>query len=183
MLELCLAMLDSVEEKNMMEQLYRNYSQFMYKTAYTILKNAADAEDAVQEAFMRVAKCLSKMDEVNSPKTKSYLFIITKNAAIDIYNEKKKIKTTSEEWLEEDVQDIFSDNILENYNFQFIVEQLKQLSPKYRDVLMLTIQGYGAEEVAKVLHIRVDAVYQRLSRARKEFKERLVKANNGTFDY
>ena len=42
---------------------------------------------------------------------------------------------------------------MENYNFQLIVEQLKLLPPKYRDVLMLTIQGYGTEEVANVLHI------------------------------
>ena len=72
---------------------------------------------------------------------------------------------------------------MENYNFQFIVEQLKLLPSKYRDVLMLTIQGYGTEEVANVLHISTDAVYKRLSRARKEFRERMVKANDGTFDY
>ena len=48
---------------------------------------------------------------------------------------------------------------------------------------MLTIQGYGTEEVAKLLHISTDAVYKRLSRARKEFRERVVKANDGTFDY
>ena len=72
---------------------------------------------------------------------------------------------------------------MENYNFQLIVEQLKLLPPKYRDVLMLTIQGYGTEEVAKFLHISTDAVYKRLSRARKEFRERMVKANDGTFDY
>ncbi len=183
MLEIYLAMLDSEEDKNKLEQLYANYKQFMYKTVYTILKNATDAEDAVHEAFMRVTRCMYKIDKVDSEKTKAYLYIIAKNVAIDIYNEKKKIKTTDDENLEDAGTDVFDDSILENYNFQLIVEQLKLLPTKYRDVLMLTIQGYGTEEVAKLLHISTDAVYKRLSRARKEFRERLVKANDGTFDY
>ena len=58
MLEIYLAMLDSEEDKNKLEQLYANYKQFMYKTVYTILKNATDAEDAVHEAFMRVIRCM-----------------------------------------------------------------------------------------------------------------------------
>ena len=129
MLEIYLAMLDSEEDKNMLEQLYANYKQFMYKTAYTILKNATDAEDAVHEAFMRVTRCMYKVDKVDSEKTKSYLCIITKNAAIDIYNEKIKVKTTDDENLEDAGTDVFDDSILGNYNFQLIVEQLKLLPP------------------------------------------------------
>ena len=51
----------------------------MYKTAYGILKNEFESEDAVHEAFMRVMKKLTKISEINCPQTHAYLIIIVKN--------------------------------------------------------------------------------------------------------
>jgi RNA polymerase sigma-70 factor (ECF subfamily) len=62
----------------------------MFKTAYSILKNDFEAEDAVHEAFIIVIKNLEKISEIKCPQTHAYLIIIVKNLAFKIYNERKK---------------------------------------------------------------------------------------------
>ena len=53
MLGFYLSLIDSDDDKNKFEQLYLTYRQDMYKIAYSILKNNADAEDAVHQAFLQ----------------------------------------------------------------------------------------------------------------------------------
>lgn len=85
-----LAMLDSVEEKDKFEELYRLYRQDMYKVAYSILKNSADAEDAVHEAFWSIANNFERVCKISRQEIKAYIVIIVKNASIDIYNKNSK---------------------------------------------------------------------------------------------
>ena len=90
MLAFYLTLLDTTEEKGKFEQLYLLYRQDMFKTAYSILKNDFEAEDAVYEAFIIVIKNLEKISEIKCPQTHAYLIIIVKNLALKIYNERKK---------------------------------------------------------------------------------------------
>ena len=50
-----LQMLESPEEKSILEQIYLEYRGLMYHVAYEILHNEQDAEDAVHHAFVKIA--------------------------------------------------------------------------------------------------------------------------------
>ena len=84
MLALALAMVEGPEEQSKFRALAARYERLMFHVARQILPNEQDAEDAVQEAFLAIAKNFSKISAVDSPKTKAFVVIVTESKAIDI---------------------------------------------------------------------------------------------------
>ena len=76
MLGFYLSMVESDEERSLIEFIYNEYRQLMYKTAFSILHNKFDAEDAVHEAFLRVIKNILKFRSYKCNENVSYLVII-----------------------------------------------------------------------------------------------------------
>lgn len=70
------------------ERLYLSYRKLMYKEAFEIVQNRHCAEDAVSESFVRIIDNLHKIDEQDCLKTRSFLVIICRNVAKNIYNKK-----------------------------------------------------------------------------------------------
>lgn len=60
----------------------------MMKVALNVLKDTFLAEDAVHEVFIKIAKNMEKIGEIDATATKRYLLTITKNATIDIYRKR-----------------------------------------------------------------------------------------------
>ena len=54
---------DTEEEKQLAIMLYEKYSKFMFKVAFDILNNNYAAEDALQQAFIKISKNLDKIDK------------------------------------------------------------------------------------------------------------------------
>ena len=80
-----LMMIDSPEDQSKFEKVYLTYKGLMYHTAYKVLNNEEDAEDAVHKAFVKIAENISKIGEPVCPKTKVYVVTIVENKAIDLY--------------------------------------------------------------------------------------------------
>ena len=72
-------MVDTPTEKELVTQLYNSYKQFMYNISMSMLGKREDAEDAVQDSFIRIRNNLDKIGNPYSRKTKSYITVITKN--------------------------------------------------------------------------------------------------------
>ena len=85
-----LMMVDTPEEKRKFVILYENYRYLMLKVAADILHDYQLAEDAVQEAFVRVAKHMENVGQPEETATKRYLITITKHAAIDLYRRRNR---------------------------------------------------------------------------------------------
>ena len=80
-----LQMLESPEEKSILEQIYLEYRGLMYHVAYEILHNEQDAEDAVHHAFVKIAENIKKITDPVCPKTHGYVVTIVEHQAIDQY--------------------------------------------------------------------------------------------------
>lgn len=78
-------MLETPEEKSLFEQIYLEYRGLMFHVAYEILHNEQDAEDAVHQAFVKIAENIKKIDAPVCPKTHSYVVTIVEHQAIDQY--------------------------------------------------------------------------------------------------
>lgn len=167
MVAVYLSMLEGIEDKRRFESLYLLYRQHMYAVAYKILNNVYDAEDAVHQAFLRIADNFSKIGDIDCPKTKAYTVIIVRNVAIDIYNRNKKRSTNSISIDTEVGSTITDDSTLDEVDYRTLVSSIAHLPDIYKDVLYLKhIQGYGNEEISSLLGISKDAVYKRLQRAK-----------------
>lgn len=85
-----LQMIESPREKSKFEVIYRLYRDKMYATAYAILGNPQDAEDAVHHAFIKIIENISKISDPECPKTKGYVVTIVENTSINLYRQKKR---------------------------------------------------------------------------------------------
>lgn len=175
MLSLYLVLLDTIEEKGKFEQLYLLYRQDMFKTAYSILKNDFEAEDAVHEAFIIVIKNLEKISEIKCPQTHAYLIIIVKNLALKIYNERKK-----RQYDESDYSEIL-DTIDVEEEIMFKLEQkelesiLISLPENYYNILFLEqYMGLSLKDISESLGITYENAKKRLQRAKSKIMQ-LVK--------
>ena len=85
-----LAVIDEPAQKTKFETVYHRYRGLMYYVAYRILNNASDAEDAVHDAFIKIAENIKKISDPVCPKTQSYVVTIVENKAIDLYRRKQR---------------------------------------------------------------------------------------------
>lgn len=66
-----LSMIEGPEDRNKFEIVYEQYKNLMYYVAYRILREERDAEDAVHNAFVRIAEHIEKISEPVCPKTRA----------------------------------------------------------------------------------------------------------------
>ena len=79
-----LAIIDSNENRLNFEELYFQYEKKMYYTAFQILQNKEDAEDALQNAFWAIARNIEKIDRVDSIETQIYVIKAVKSRALNL---------------------------------------------------------------------------------------------------
>ncbi len=160
----------SFTDNEYIENAVFNYSKAMLNAAYSILKSTADAEDAVQEAFL---KYIQKKPVFNSSEhEKAWLIRVTINIAKNILrSSERKMKTVYE-----DIQNIQLNESDENTE---ILESVMCLDEKYRIIIHLYYyEEYSLKEIASILHLPSATVGTRLSRGRKILKTML----KGEFD-
>ena len=173
MLNLYLTLIDTDEDKLRFTALYQQYRHLMFYIAREVLCDEHLSEDAVQEAFLRIAKNFHKIGEIPCPQTRNLVVIITKNIAITMvsHNNNKEIDTYTQ--IEEPAT---SNDIFETVSNRILVECILQLPEIYRDSLYLYhIYGYSFREVYNLLSISVETAKKRVQRARRLLKEMLEK--------
>jgi len=156
-------------------QLYNLYYKAMYNTSYRILKDSAEAEDVMQEAFL---VAFQKIEEYKGDATfGAWLKRIVINRALDQI--KKKKETVS---MEEAGNEIVIDDTAENYLeiLAYKIEQIRmgieKLTEDERVIISLfLLEGYDHEEISQVLEISQNASRTRYSRARHRLREMLSK--------
>ncbi len=172
---------ESKESADKLHCLYRRYGKFMYSVAYAVTNDKQYAEDAVHNALIKISNKLSNIDPDNRARTKAFLYIVCRNAAIDIV---KKRTYLNEDEL--DVENISNEdagivaNPLDIISTRETNQKLKQaldaLDAKYRDVFLLKYAySYSREDIAEMLGISVEAVKKRLARAKKMLADYLIK--------
>lgn len=162
MLSYFLSVLESNEDRRIFTEIYEKYHTKMEKTAIYILKNQEDAEDAMQNAFMRVIKHFDKAMSIPCEELQFWLISIVKNEALMIIRKKRKVVS-----LEHSI-DIPSNIIESVHNYNDLVILFSRLPEIYRAVLeMKVFIGYSDKEIAEILGISETAVSTRASRGRE----------------
>lgn len=85
-----LLMIEDEGKRDKLEKLYITYRKELFYVAYRILNDYQEAEDILQSAFIKIAKYLDKISEIECKKTRAYLVIIVRNLSFDCYNQRKK---------------------------------------------------------------------------------------------
>ncbi|MGZ3438384.1 MAG: sigma-70 family RNA polymerase sigma factor [Polyangia bacterium] len=149
------------------------YADPLYNLARYLTGTAGDAEDLVQETFVRALGAAARFDGRN---LKAWLFKILRNTFIDLYRLRKKHPTQHdvEGPLDADLlQDDFEVDQLRNLVASEIEAALMTLTEDARTVILLDLEGMTEVEAADVLGCAVGTVKSRLSRARLMLRRRL----------
>lgn len=179
MLSFYLALAESEEEKGKFERIYHNYKNIMLSCAYSILKDESLSEDAVHDAFMRILSNLSKIDEVDSPRTRGFVVVVTENVAKTIYNKRNRVKLIE---LDENIpyDESLEQSAEQNITAEYIAEKIALLPDNYKSVMTLRYShGLSDKEIASVLGISHSLVRKRLERGRKALGKLLGGIING----
>ena len=153
----------------------------LFRYAYRFLEDRDEAQDAVQEVFVKLWRMRDKMNEVKN--IEAFAVRITRNYCLD------KIKTKHTVSL--DVNDYFKDRISDASDPQEVLEKsdtmkelgrmMRELPEPQRSVIrMRDVEGYSNEEVGEILGLTPGNVRVVLSRARKKIRESFIQLYHGT---
>lgn len=144
-----LSMIDSIEEQSKFEKLYLEYKGLMYYIANNILHNEQDAEDAVHQAFVKIAENIQKIGDVRCPKTHSYIVTIVESKAIDLYRLNQRRRNVV--YMDEAELFEMSSDAQEPLGLD---DCILKLPPRYRQVILLKYyHGFNNREIAGQLDI------------------------------
>jgi len=150
----------------------------LYNTAYRMTRNAEDAEDLVQETYLKAYRYYDKFEE--GTNFKAWLFKIMKNTFINNYRKRQQTPALSdfadiEESFETQVNEDAApkiknpeEELLENVLDGDVQQALDKLPPDYRMVVLLAdLEGFSYKEIAEILEVPVGTVMSRLYRGRR----------------
>ncbi|MBS5316116.1 MAG: sigma-70 family RNA polymerase sigma factor [Clostridiales bacterium] len=175
-----LMMLDTEEEKSKFEKVYFKYRQLMFQIANGILKDEYLAEDVVHKSFIKIMKHLDKIKEIECPKTKGFIVIIVKHAAIDLYRKRKRENTIQidEEVLIEHRGTTVDQEVIDKIENP-LTAAILSLSYHYSEIILLKYNhNYADKQIAELLGLSEDNVKKRLQRAKKKLKEIMKEVGN-----
>ncbi|MXW42929.1 MAG: sigma-70 family RNA polymerase sigma factor [Acidimicrobiia bacterium] len=162
------------------------YMDQLYSAARRMTRNVADAEDLVQETYLRAYRGFSNFKE--GTNLRAWLFRILTNAFINSYRSKQrkpqsvnldhtedlymhqKLGSNIQKALNISAEEVLMESITETE----IVQALESLPEEYRiTVLLADVEGFAYKEVAEILEVPIGTVMSRLHRGRKTLQKRL----------
>ena len=169
--------LEKLKQKDVLacKQLYLQYADAMYNVCLRILQHQAEAEDALQEAFIKVFNNIQQYR--NESSIGSWIKQIVTNTCLNVL---KKRKITFDE-LKDDVSESesVSENESENgndYSTEDIKKVIEELPQGYRVVFNLYMfEDYSHRQIADMLEISESTAKTQLFKAKRKLKELLLK--------
>ena len=170
-------------DRDAFARLIEETSSQVYHIALRILGNTQDAEDALQETYIKAFRSLLEFEGRSSLNT--WLYRIVVNEALMIIRRQKKVPITMEESEQEeelaevplkivDWQNLPEGELLSNEARHFLDQAVLKLSPGLRVVfVMRDLNHLSIQETAEALGITESSVKTRLSRARLALREEL----------
>ena len=158
----------------------------LYAAALRMTRNPSDAEDLVQETYLRAYRGFGGFQE--GTNLKAWLYRILTNTYINTYRAKKRRPDETE--LDE-VEDLYlyrriggleaamagrsaEDELLDRFTDTEVKEAIESLPENFRlAVLLADVEGFAYKEIADILDIPIGTVMSRLHRGRKALQKRL----------
>ena len=170
---LALSSMESARSAIDLAALVETYSSLLFRVAHSVLRSRAEAEDVVQDVFVRVLEHRRSLSAVRDMRV--WLVRVSWNLAID-----RRRRIRPEQFDEGFAESLVAGNLpadealKEAQRLRAVVRELERLPKAERDVLLLSVvEELGTAEMAEVLGRSESAVRALLFRARTRLRERL----------
>ncbi|MGA7525519.1 MAG: RNA polymerase sigma factor [Acidobacteriaceae bacterium] len=170
--------LDTSQTSQTIAKLVAEYSTALYRVAFSVTRNAAEAEDAVQETFLRVLKHEARLSEIRDYRV--WLVRIVWNIVLD---KKRRAKTRPEnEDIADQVRTLPSGErgadatAISLQEHARILQLVDRLPEREREALLLSaVEELTTAEIAAALKTTESSIRSRIFRARRELTVLLEK--------
>ena len=162
------------EREEAFRELVVEHSRMVFRVAYRITGNEQDAEDVVQEAFLRAYRSFAKFDSRASFST--WIFRIASNCAVDVLRARRRrpsLASGPEDAVREESSDDPSPETraLGGQIQTRVAGALAELTPRERAAFVLRhFEGLPTEEIGRALGIRANAAKQTVFRAVRKLR-------------
>src|SRR3954468_1847073 len=158
----------------------------LYSAAMRMTRNPADAEDLVQETYLKAYRGFGSFQE--GTNLKAWLYRILTNTFINSYRSKKRRPEQTEL---DDVEDLYlyrrlggleaaaagrsaEEEVLDHITDSEVKDAIESLPEQFRmAVLLADVEGFSYKEIAEILDIPIGTVMSRLHRGRRALQKRL----------
>jgi RNA polymerase sigma-70 factor (ECF subfamily) len=158
----------------------------LYRTALRMTRSEADAEDLVQETYIKAFRFREQFTQ--GTNLKAWLFRILTNTFINSYRRRQsqpeftELEDVDEFSLYKRMSDLRTSSSSGNPETEFldglvdseVKDALTELPEKFRSVVLLDVEGFSYKEIAEMLDIPIGTVMSRLHRGRKFLQKRLL---------
>lgn len=167
------------------EKLIAEHQTTVYNIALKIMGNPEDAQDAAQEALIKVFKNIKKFK--GDSKFSTWLYRVTHNVCLDELRKRKTNISSIDEYYEDDKNPVLNiadeiptpeQQLLNKEQAQMLKKAINSLPPVSKAAIYLReVKDFSYEEIAKIQKCSVGTVKSRISRARVQLKEIILKQN------
>ena len=155
-------------------EVYNRFYKAMYNTAYRILKNTQEAEDVMQDAFLKAFTKIGTLE--NTALFSAWLKRITVNLSISALRKGNRLHKVPMETISYTLTE--EEEIYKNENSsmkaQEVIKNLQELKSSYRVVLSLhLIEGFDYEEISEIMNLTQGNVRTLISRGKDSLRKKL----------
>jgi len=148
-------------------QVYNNYKHMMYGAAVRIVKSREEAEDIVQDCFIKGFQKIHQLER--DANLGGWLKRIVINKALDLVKEKQKIVWAEETSIVEEQEEEIKNEVQEQLKVEEVKSCLEKLKEKYRIVLTLyLIENYNHREIGEILKLKESTVRNQFRRGKNQ---------------
>ena len=160
-----------------MEELYLQYRSPMFRVAMAILRDEGLAEDAVQQAFLKIFQNFENIQREDCNKIRSFIVILVRNTAIDLYRRRGRENVISFEDLERPLPAQAAqpeERAIAKLEGEKLAACLGKMEEKYANLLLLRYyHGYQNREIAQLLGMSQTQVALGIYRGKQKLRRRL----------
>lgn len=181
MIPLFILMIQDAEDRELLIEYYTQYRYTMLHVAQSILHDPGLAEDAVQEAFFRLAKNIKKV-RPDPKQVRAFLVTIVQNVSIDIFKQRKAAAALSLDQLAAEAGDpadpvSVEETVIHKDEMDAAVQLLMSMPVKYSTVFLLRYKhDLDHRTIARMLNLPEATVRKHLQRARERITENMQDA-------
>lgn len=174
MIEAALAALENDEQRNELAAFYEQYKNRFFSIAYSKLHNSEEAEDVLQEAFLRVVDNPRRFFEMSEQERARFVDGIVRHISVDKFRKSQKSSALSVEDIGGDITDGAispEEKYITDVSADELVRFALTLPESRRQALFMYVhERLSYSEISKILGISEDLARKRVSNARKAIK-------------
>lgn len=163
-------------ERKKFSEIYEKYYRLMIRVADGVLHSRAAAEDAAHTACVRILEHFSGVAAVDSPRTRSFVAIVTRNVALTEYaRAKREMAVEPPPGTPAQSPESLPGDIAEQRDARAaLLMELRCLRPEDQDIILLKYDnGFTVKQISKALGLNEEVVKKRLQRDRAQLKTAL----------